>query len=259
MIHYNLLASPFGIWYLVTVIIKPLFKRIIFGPILAGLLLFLIQSQSTAVSQGNHSIYLPIILNPEFGQNHLPNPSFEGGWYHPGGVPELQIPDEWTFTYEEGDNPLAPDEWNKWVRPEVRVLPSEFLPPHEHDLFIWDGDQTLKVFKGYGSISFELSTAVTLPPGTYIFEMHVFPDLVVDYQNGEKVFAPDPSSGEVKLEAGGQSTGWMLPIFGEKNRYRLSFSVIQPSSVTMTAAFRGRWAIRNNGWFMDDWGVYKIE
>lgn len=213
----------------------------------------------TAVSSQPYTLYLPVLHSPPYGNNVLPNPSFEGDWYHPNGIPELQIPSNWTFTWQEGDNALAPEEWNRYVRPEVRVLPSAFLPPDEHDLFIWDGDQTLKVFKGFGSIHYSLKTAVPLQPGNYVFELHVFPDLVVDYENGEKVFAPDPLSGEVRLHVGLNSTPWMFPEFGEKNVYRYSFSVSNPTTMTIGASFRGRWAIRNNGWFMDDWGVYKVD
>ena len=223
------------------------------------LFLFLPQASSIGIEGQAYTQFLPLIQTPAFGKNVLSNPSFEGDWYHPDGIPELQIPNHWTFSWEEGNNPLAPEPWNVFVRPEVRVLPSQFLPPHEHDLFIWDGDQTLKVFKGFGSISYTLQANVPVKPGRHLFEINVFPDLVVDYVNGEKVWAPDPNSGEVKLQVGQTSTGWMLPSFGEKNRYRLFFTVSTQSTVAIKASFRGRWAIRNNGWFMDDWGVYELD
>ena len=70
------------------------------------------------------------------GQNLLPNPSFENGWYHINGIPELQVPNQWTLDWVAGDNPLDPDPWNDFVRPESRVLNFDFLPPSEHDLFI---------------------------------------------------------------------------------------------------------------------------
>ena len=188
------------------------------------------------------------------GTNLLPNPSFENGWYHPNGIPELQIPHEWAFEWDEGHNSLAPEPWNNWVRPEVRVLSRDFLPAHEHDLFIWDGDETLKVFKGYGSISYRLKSSVFLQPGRYQLEVNVFPDLVVGYTpTGQKIWAPDPKSGEVRFAVDGQSTDWLLPTFGQKNTFRHTFSVHQAKDIRITVAIRGRWAIRNNGWFMDDW------
>lgn len=202
-------------------------------------------------------LYLPLVALPSLGANLLPNPSFEQGWYHIDDVPELQIPEGWQFSYAEGPNLLDPQPWNVWVRPEIRVLSSAFLPPAEHDLFIWDGDQTVKVFKGFGAIRFELTTNITLQPGTYILVINVFPDLVVGYDNGQKIWAPDPLSGEVKLIAGNGTTGWLLPQFGQKNRFQTTFTVTSPQTVTIGAAMRGRWAIENNGWFLDDWGLYK--
>ena len=188
------------------------------------------------------------------GANLLPNPSFENGWYHPNGIRELQIPNQWTFEWDEGSNPLAPEPWNNWVRPEVRELSRNFLPPHEHDLFIWDGSYTLKVFKGYGAISYRMKTSVQLQPGRYQLEVSVFPDLVVDYTpNGEKIWAPDPKSGEVRITIDGRNGTWILPTIGQKNTIRHTFSVNQTKSTRITVAFRGRWAIRNNGWFIDDW------
>jgi hypothetical protein len=193
------------------------------------------------------------------GPNPLPNPSFEEGWYHPNGIPELQIPNKWVFEWEEGYNSLAPEPWNEYVRPEVRVLSRNFLPPQEHDLFIWDGDHTLKVFKGYGALSYRLKTSVYLEPGQYQLEIKVFPDLVIGYNDdGSKIWATDPKSGEVRLTADGQSTNWIFPTFGQKNTIRHSFTVSQGKMVNITAAFRGRWAILNNGWFMDDWRLVKL-
>jgi hypothetical protein len=191
------------------------------------------------------------------GPNLLPNPSFEEGWYHPNGIPELQIPNQWIFEWDEGYNALAPE--HDFLRPEVRVMSRVFLPPHEHDLFIWDGDHTVKVFKGYGAVSFRFRTSVYLEPGRYLLEINVFPDLVVGYTSGgSKIWAPDPLSGEVRLGADGQRTGWVLPTFGQKNTIRHDFTVSQGKVVDVTAAFRGRWAILNNGWFMDDWRLTKL-
>jgi len=210
-----------------------------------------------AEAGSSNTLYLPLVTVPSLGPNLLTNHSFEQGWYHLNGAPELQIPEGWQFNYKDEENQLDPDPWNEWVPPETRVLSSAFLPPEEHDLFIWDGNQTVKVFKGSGAIWFELTTAVTLQPGTYLLMIHIFPDLVVGYENGQKIWAPDPLSGEVKLIAGNGTTGWMLPNFGQKNRFQTTFTVSQTQTVTVGAAMRGRWAIQNNGWFMDDWGLYK--
>ncbi len=239
------------------------FRRIIF--LVSTALFFNLIASFTAfpiAAQSNQRIFLPLIATSPtpfiHSINRLPNPSFEGGWYHPGNIPELQIPDEWTFTWETGPTGFGNEPWDVWVRPEVRVLPSIQLPPHEHPLFIWDGDQTVKIFKGYGCISFQMRTTVWLEPGKYVLEMSVFPDLVVDYDDeGNKIWAPDPLSGEVKLGSNNNLTDWILPTFGQKNSYYYVFIVSQAQNVPIQVAMRGRYAIRNNGWFMDDWWLWQ--
>lgn len=132
-----------------------------------------------------------------------------------------------------------------------------FLPPQEHDLFIWDGDQTVKVFKGYGAINFRLLADVHLNPGTYVLRVNVFPDLVDAYESGTKVWAPDPLSGQVHLIVGDEETPWVLPTFGQKNTFTHTFTVEEEQTVRLGVGIRGPWAITNNGWFLDDWGLYR--
>lgn len=192
------------------------------------------------------------------GGNLLPNGSFEQGWYHPGGVSELQIPANWRFEWDAGPTGFGTDSWDIYNRPEVRVLNRDYLPPAEHALFIWDGNQTVKVFKGSSPVSFRLLADVALAPGTYLLEVNIFPDLVMDYANGQKVWADDPLSGEVKLMAGGQNGGWILPQFGQRNTLRYQFTVYQGGTVAVGAAVRGRFAIQNNGWFLDNWSLVRV-
>lgn len=243
-------------------------KRRIFALVTAVCVTAVLFIHYTLNAASTTPTYLPAIYKPEptptptpipRGVNYLPNASFEGGWYHPNGIPELQIPDQWNFWYATGPTGFGDNPWDVWVRPEVRVLPSDYLPPSEHDLFIWDGDQTVKVFKGYGAISYKLSQVVTLPPGVYQLEVSVFPDLVVAYDNGQKVYASDPLTGEVMLLAGNGNTGWLLPTFGQKNTFRYTFTVSSTRQIEIGAAMRGRWAILNNGWFTDDWFLHKIQ
>lgn len=202
----------------------------------------------------------PFIVEPsDQGGNLLTNPSFEEGWHHINGIPELQVANGWILEWDVGYNPLDPDPWNRFVRPESRVLNGDFLPADEHDLFIWDGAHTVKIFKRTGALSFRLMTDVFLQPGTYQFEISFFPDLVDDYtENGTKIWAPDPLSGEVRFIVDSQVGTWMLPRFGQKNTLRWTFDVVSPQTMRLGVAFRGRWAILNNGWFMDDWSVYRI-
>lgn len=190
--------------------------------------------------------------------NLLPNASFEDGWYHIGNIPELQVASQWSLEWDEGPNNLDPDPWNAWVRPEARVLSTDQLPVNEHSLFIWDGDQTVKIFKGRGAISFRFFTNVNLEPGTYIFNAYIFPDLVDEYtSSGAKVWAPDPLSGEVRFLIGDTTTGWVLPTFGRRNTMTHSFTVEEAQTMRIGLAIRGRWAIENNGWFMDNWSLVR--
>lgn len=202
----------------------------------------------------------PLITPVPGNPNLLPNPSFEEGWYHPTPyISEIQIPVQWHLAWDEGENPLDPAPWNVFVRPESRLLSKDFLPTAEHDVFIWDGDWTVKIFKGSGALSYRLSTEVYLPPGTYLLNIHIFPDLVDGYTNdGEKIWAPDPLSGEVRFEINGESSNWILPKFGQKNTLQAIFEVSNQQQVDLLVAIRGRWAIRNNGWFMDDWSLTRM-
>jgi hypothetical protein len=234
------------------------------GILLLLLLIVLGMVRETAVSapiaEGEQLIYLPLITKPslQLGPNLLPNPSFEGGWYHPNGIPELQIPDGWLFSWDEGPTGFGTQPWDVWVRPEVRVLPSEQLPPDEQPLFIWEGNQTLKIFKGWGAISFRLTTSLNLQPGTYLMDINFFPDLVIDYVNGEKVFATDPLAGEVAFIVDGVQTAWILPTFGEQNNLTHTFTLEESDTISIGIAMRGRYALLNNGWFMDDWSLQQI-
>ena len=127
----------------------------------------------------------PVPAPAPTGINLLPNPSFEGGWYNQNGIAELQLPNSWYLEYVQGTNPFDSAPWSDFVRPETRVLSAGFLPPQEQPLFIWDGQYTVKIFKGAGAISTRLLTNVALQPGTYRFTINVFPDLVSGYENGQ--------------------------------------------------------------------------
>ena len=194
---------------------------------------------------------------PVSGANLLPNWSFEDGWYNLHGIPELQLPNGWSFEWDEGDNPFGDEPWSDWVRPETRVLSREFLPPSEQTQLIWDGNHTVKMFKGSGAISFRLLTDVYLQPGTYILEINVFPDLVMEYDGGQKIWATDPVAGEVRFIVGGGGSGWFSPEFGQRNTLTHSFTITSSQTVRVGAAMRGRYALPNNGWFMDAWSLRK--
>jgi hypothetical protein len=212
---------------------------------------------ATATTDGTLTPGAPTPVTGEV--NLLPNPSFEEGWYHENGLPELQVPNQWRLEWDEGGNSLDPDPWNRYVRPESRVLSRDFLPSSEHKLFIWDGSQTVKIFKREGSLSFRLLTDVFLEPGTYLFEINIFPDMIDGYtQSGSKIWAPDPLSGEFRFIVNLPAGEWIFPTFGQKGTYHHAFEVTATQKVHLGVAFRGRWAIENNGWFMDDWSLEQL-
>ncbi len=200
-----------------------------------------------------------VSANPILGANLLPNPSFENGWYNQNGIPELQLPNEWVFEWDEGPTGFGSQPWDVYVRPETRVLPASQLPPAEHPLYIYDGSYTIKMFKGSGAISFRMWTGVTLPPGTYIFEINVFPDLVMGYENNQKIWANDPDSGEIRLWAGDRSTDWLSLSFGRRNTRTYTFTIDQTRTLDVGIWARGRYAIPNNGFFFDAWSLKRVE
>lgn len=200
-----------------------------------------------------------ISSNPVLGGNILPNGSFEQGHYNQNGIPELQLPNGWLLEWDEGATGFGSNSWDVYVRPETRVLSSAFLPAFEHPLYIWDGSHTVKVFKGSGAISVRLLTDVTLEPGTYLFEINVFPDVVMGYENKQKVWADDPAAGEVRFIVTGGGTGWIFPTFGTRNTFTHTFTVTEPQTVRIGVGMRGRYALPTNGFFVDDWSLKKVE
>lgn len=207
---------------------------------------------STSIASG-------VISSVPAGDNLLQNPSFEMGFDNPNGTIELQIPKLWTFEYKTGNNALDPDDWNKWVRPEVRVLTKSDIPSHEHDDFFVSSNQTVKIFKGYGSVSFKLVQNLTLEPGKYQFTVHVFPDMVMEYTQKAKIYADDYRAAEIGFLTNGNQSDWQFVPIGKKNRYGYVFEVDQTKTVQVGLAARGRWALQNNGWFIDGFSLVKID
>jgi LysM repeat protein len=192
---------------------------------------------------------------PPSSANLLPNPSFEGGYYHQNGIPELQVPNGWQFEFDQGVG--APGTGIPFVRPESRVLPDYLIPAHERPIFFFDGIWTIKVFKGDVPISFRLFTDVHLEPGTYQFTARYFPDLVVSYSGG-KTFSSQPSAGEVAFILTGGGSGWATVTPGTRNNLVQTFTINTPGTVRVGVAFRTRYAMPNNGFFIDDWSLNRI-
>jgi LysM repeat protein len=193
---------------------------------------------------------------PPAGANLLPNWSFEEGYYNLYGVPEWQVPAGWMMEFDEGGW-TAPGTGLPYLRPESRVTPIWGLPPFEQPLFVFNGAWTLKVFKGGHPMSFRLFTDVYLQAGTYRLTVNYFPDLVAGYAPG-KVWAGDPYSGEVRLFWGTNGSYWAPTYAGVRGSQQQTFTLYSPGYLRVGAAFRTRYALPNNGFFLDDWALQRL-
>ncbi|HFC11575.1 MAG TPA: LysM peptidoglycan-binding domain-containing protein [Anaerolineae bacterium] len=198
---------------------------------------------------------VPLEQGTAGGENLLTNGGFEEGHYNQNGLAELQLPNHWRLEWKEGESGFD----QPFFRPEVRVLSKAFIPPHEHDQFFYDGEFTVKVFKGYAPIDFSLLTDVELATGVYELTINIFPDLITEYVDGVKVYSPSPAAGDVRLLGAGQDSGWRYPSFGERNTITWRFRVSEAGTVTVGANLRGRYGLLNNGFFMDAWSLQKVE
>lgn len=190
--------------------------------------------------------------------NLLPNPSFEGGW-HFYLYNELQVPDGWQLATDEGPNNLELGAGGLFNRPEVRVVPAKDLPPEEHSLFIMDGNKTVKAFKGGAPTSFSMFTDVALPPGSYRMKISFVPDTVVAYDHGKKTYSPNPLAAEARIIVDGGGSVWQGTASGQPNVVTFDFTVDEARNVRVGAAFRNRYIMANNGWFLDNWSLVSLE
>ncbi|MCA9988386.1 MAG: LysM peptidoglycan-binding domain-containing protein [Anaerolineales bacterium] len=200
---------------------------------------------------------VPVQVGP-VGPNLLPNWSFEEGWYFYQGVAEWQIPNSWLLYVDEGPNTLSPGDGGNFLRPEIRVVPRTDIPPNEHNLFIFDGNNTIKAFKGGAPTSFAIFADVTLQPGRYRLTISFFPDIVAGYDNGSKVWAAQPFSSEARLIVNNGGTDWATPVPGQKTTWTYDFSVDAAGVVRVGGAFRSRYINNNNGWFLDAWSLQAL-
>lgn len=191
------------------------------------------------------------------GANLFKNGSFEEGWHY-YLYNELQIPDGWQVAIDEGPNTLSPGAGGNFARPEIRNVSSANLAESEQSDFIFDGNKTLKAFKGYAPTIFHFFQDVYLQPGRYRMTLNFFPDIVDTYDGG-RVFATDPLSGEVRIIHNDNVYDWTTVTPGEKNSRVYEFTVNQAGGVRLGASFRNRFAPANNGWFLDDWRLEKIK
>ncbi|MBK8985483.1 MAG: LysM peptidoglycan-binding domain-containing protein [Chloroflexi bacterium] len=190
--------------------------------------------------------------------NLLPNPSFEEGWYFFSGVSEWQLPNQWQLAVDEGPNNLSPGSGGRFFRPEIRVLSRASIPPAEQSLFLFNGENTIKAFKGDAPTNFSIFSDVALQPGTYRFVANFFPDAVSGYVGSEKVWNGDPLAAEYRIIHNGGGTGWASAPAGRKNTAVYEFTLTAPETVRLGVGFRNRFAQSNNGWFIDDWSLQAL-
>lgn len=197
--------------------------------------------------------------------NILANGSYEQGWTDWPNAP-IQIPNHWDFYFWENQpNPYYPD-WLT-VRPEAVHRSKDHLPEFEWPLYILDGDWTYKVFKGWGAIRWHLRQDVPFAqPGVYRFTVRLYPDLVEDYQGGQKVFSTNPNDGLIAFRVGDRPiTPWQsfnpAPDPGLEFRSQTityDFTVTEPGTLTVRAIFFMPHPLVNNCVFLDDWSLTRL-
>lgn len=191
------------------------------------------------------------------GVNILPNGSFEEDWYFFQGVSEWQLPNGWSMSADEGSNPVGSG--GRYFRPEIRLLSRPDLPPNEQGKFVFDGLKTIKAFKGDAPTSFAIFRDVALEPGSYRLSISYFPDSVSGYDGSTKVYNGEPLSAEARIIAGSGGTDWAGSVVGNRNTITHDFTLDTAQTIRLGGAFRNRFAQSNNGWFLDNWSLQRLE
>lgn len=192
-----------------------------------------------------------------FNVNLFPNASFDDDWYF-AGFSELQIPIGWQVYTNEGINDLVPGSGGVFLRPEIRVVPFTDLPPTERALYIFNGEKTIKAFKGGAPTNFAIFTDISLTPGRYRMTLNFFPDTVAQYNGGQKIFVTDSLGAEMYIVHNNRTADWQPVQIGQRNTVTYEFNVGKTGIVRLGGGFRNRFIAANNGWFLDDWILVKI-
>lgn len=191
--------------------------------------------------------------------NLFQNGTFEGDWYF-YLYNELQVPTGWQLATDEGPNTLEPGSGGVFNRPEVRVVGKNQLPEAEWAWFIPEGYKAVKVFKGGAPTAFSMFQDVYLQPGRYRMTLNFFPDIVAHYYpGGRRDFNMDPLAGEARVIHNNGGTDWSTVTAGQLNSRVYDFTVDQAGAVRLGASFRNRFETANNGWFLDNWKLERIQ
>lgn len=187
----------------------------------------------------------------------LPNSSFEEGW-HFYLFNELQVPDGWQLSINEGPNTVEGGSGGTYNRPEMRVVTKADLPDDMENDFVFDGNKTVKSFKGGAPTTFAMYTDQKLQPGRYRMTVRFFPDIVVEYKDGKKVWATDPLAAEARVIVNNGGTPWTSVTPGQRGELSYEFTVSEPGIVRVGGDFRNALVMNNNGWFLDSWSLKRI-
>lgn len=191
--------------------------------------------------------------------NLFPNPSFDDDWHYQGAN-ELQIPNGWNVFVDEGPITVTTNPDDVFFRPEIRVVPKSDLPESEHDLFVFDGWKTVKAFKGDAPTSFAMFTDVALDPGTYRMVINFFPDIVANVTGaGSERWSKDPLASEFRFVHNTGGTDYEPTGAGSRVSRSYEFTLTRPEIVRLGGAFRSRFPSANNGFFLDNWSLEKID
>lgn len=205
--------------------------------------------------------------------NLLSNSSFETGHGHQDGIPELVMPNNWRLYFlDEVPFPGIGEDGTVAAKPESVVWNVNDAPAHEQPLFFLHGEFCLKVFKSYMPIYFAFTQHVKglKPNSVYTLRMPVFPDLVMGYEGGQKVYADDDRAGGARAGYSEPNVNWPAGAdegvnwgpwhekrygnfeYGQYNVVEMDIPVGASGQVRIWLEVKAIWGLRNNGFFFDN-------
>ena len=127
----------------------------------------------------------------------------------------------------------------------------------------WDLNEVLVIY-GFSELSWGIFSVfglrfIFMLPGTYIVEANMFADIVADWEDNRKVWAADPGAAQFRFIVGDGGTNWTRQNFGQRNTHNWTFTLEEPKTVKVGIWLRGKYAIANNGWFIDNLSLRRIE
>lgn len=208
--------------------------------------------------------------------NLLTNPNFDDGHHHQDNIPEIVVPDGWYIYWIDNESfpgcgtPPA-------YRPESVVWHISGAPDHEKKLFFLSGEYCWKVFKANAAVYFAVTQELSgLTPGAhYRFKANVYPDIVVKYENYQKVRPGDIWSAETRVGWSAPSTPWPHAQdgdvnwdpwfnvnnknfkFGEYNEIWMEFVAPASGEARVWLECKAKWGFENN-WFMDSFILEQV-